>query len=206
MKRFGIALVVASVMTFGLFFLMESLVSMGQAAITKPPVQAPIEFIRLNEQSDLNLKKRQLPNKEKPKTRPEQPDLDIDDVSQDATNTLTVQRPQVDFNLGLKGGLALGSAPVDRDTVPIVQVEPMYPPRARQRKIEGWVLVEFSISNTGIVKNSKIVRAEPGTIFNRAALKAVNKWKYKPRIDNGVPVASHGIRKRFTFYLNNLKD
>ena len=204
MKRFAVAFVVALVTTSGLFFIMESLVSLSEAAINKPPTQAPIEFIRLSEQSDLHLKKRHLPNKEKPKRPPEQPNTDFEDVLSNSTNNvLMVQRPQVDLNLGLKGGLALGQAPSDRDTVPIVRVEPMYPARAAQRKIEGWVVVEFSISKTGRVENSKILRANPPTIFNRAALKAVQKWKYKPRIDNGVPVDSHGNQTKITFTLND---
>ena len=77
------------------------------------------------------------------------------------------------------------------------------PARAAQRNIEGWVLVEFSITALGTVKNAKVIQSEPGKIFNRSALKAVGKWKYKPRIEDGVAMETHGHRKRLKFTLSD---
>ena len=206
MKRMTLSFMAALFMTLGLFLVMESLVSLGQASFEKPPSPSMVEFIRLNQHSDLNLKNRELPKKEPPKTPPARPAMDYSESQQSndvPRSALRVERPGLSSELGLKGGLALGNMPMDRDTVPIVRVEPMYPARAAQRRIEGWVIVEFSIGKIGTVKNVKVVDSEPGTVFDRAALSSVSKWKYKPRVDNGVAVATHGHQTKITFKLDN---
>lgn len=193
-------------MSVALFLMMESLVSLGEASFDKPPKAAMVEFIRLNQQSDLEIKNRDLPKKVPPKTPPTRPAMDYSEAHQaqdTPINALQVQRQGLGSELGLAGGLALGEMPMDRDTVPIVRVEPMYPARAAQRRIEGWVVVEFSIGKMGTVKNVKVVKSEPGTVFDRSALSSVSKWKYKPRVNNGLAVATHGHQTKITFKLDN---
>jgi len=206
MKRLTFCVAVATTITLVLFLMMESLVSMGEASIDKPPKASPIEFIRLNEQSALSLKQRELPEKYSPEVPPSRPSvmsLEADINNPETRMVLKVTRPGLKSQLGLQGGFSLGELPMDRDTVPIGRVEPMYPSRAAQRRIEGWVVVEFSIGKQGTVENAKVVRSQPGTIFNRSALKAVSKWKYKPRVDNGLVVETHGHQTKITFKLND---
>ena len=62
--------------------------------------------------------------------------------------------------------------------------------------------MEFSIGKLGINERQGF-ELRAGKIFNRAALKAVNKWKYKPKIDNGVAVETHGHRKKLKFTLSD---
>jgi len=69
-------------------------------------------------------------------------------------------------------------------------IRPMYPQDAVMRGIEGWVKVEFTITDTGLVRDPRVVEAQPPRIFNREALRAILKWKFKPRIVGGVPVES----------------
>jgi len=206
MLRLSLSFAAALLTTFTIFFMMESLVAVGKASIEKPPRASRIDFVRLNRNSELNLKARELPRKPPPKMTPSKPAVDyesVDTVADNAPTKLTVSRPGLDSSLTLAGGVDLGSAPMDRDAVPIVRVEPMYPARAAQRNIEGWVLVEFSITKMGTVNNAKVVRSEPGKIFNRSALKAANKWKYKPKVENGVAVETHGHRKKLKFTLSD---
>lgn len=77
----------------------------------------------------------------------------------------------------------------DSDVQPIVRVPPQYPIRAAERGIEGWVLLEFTVTETGSVINPVVIDADPPNTFNRAALRAVVKWKYKPMMVGGKPVA-----------------
>lgn len=77
----------------------------------------------------------------------------------------------------------------DSDVQPIVRVPPQYPIRAAERGIEGWVLLEFTVTETGSVINPVVIDADPPNMFNRAALRAVVKWKYKPMMVGGKPVA-----------------
>ncbi len=97
----------------------------------------------------------------------------------------------------------LGGAPSDSDVIPLVRVLPQYPPRAASRGIEGWVIVEFTISAAGTVKDPVVVDSHPSAIFNRAMLRAIRKWKYKPKIVDGVAVERIGVRVRQNFELED---
>ena len=70
--------------------------------------------------------------------------------------------------------------------VPLVRVEPQYPMSAKQRGVEGWVELMFTITAAGTVADIVVTASVPGTIFNKSAVQAVSKWKYNPKIENGV--------------------
>jgi protein TonB len=80
-----------------------------------------------------------------------------------------------------------------------VRVDPEYPPRARQQGIEGYVDVLFTISPVGTVQDAEVVRSKPSLVFDRTALRAIRKWKYNPKIDNGIAVARSGVGVRLIF-------
>ena len=80
------------------------------------------------------------------------------------------------------------------DLIPLVRIEPRYPSRAARRGIEGWVKLAFTITEEGTVEDVKIVEAEPNRIFDRAASKAVRKWRFRPRIVDGKPVARSAVQ------------
>ena len=87
----------------------------------------------------------------------------------------------------------------DGDMVPILTSAPQYPARALARAIEGWVLVEFSVDTVGRVSDPRVLAAEPTGVFDRAALNAVVRYKYKPRVRDGAPTPVHGVRQRIVF-------
>jgi protein TonB len=84
---------------------------------------------------------------------------------------------------------AVRQGPPDRDFIAISRVAPQYPYRAQRRGIEGWVRVSLLITEQGTVRDVVVVSAEPEGIFDQAAIKAVSKWKFKPRIQDGKPVS-----------------
>jgi protein TonB len=79
----------------------------------------------------------------------------------------------------------MGKGKISTNLIPLVRIPPRYPMRAASRKIEGWVKVEFTITTTGTVKGAKVVESQPNTIFDRAALKAIVRWKFKPKTIDG---------------------
>ena len=91
----------------------------------------------------------------------------------------------------------------DGDYLPIVKVAPIYPKRALARKLEGYVVVEFTVTTRGTTKDIKVVEARPTVIFNQAAIQAAEKFKYKPRVVDGKPVEVHGVRNKIAFKLND---
>jgi periplasmic protein TonB len=92
------------------------------------------------------------------------------------------------------------SAPQVEEARQVVDVRPAYPAQARQRKVEGWVELEMAISTSGEVVDVEVVRSEPTRIFDREAIRAAQRWRFEPRKENGVPVATR-VRKTVTFRL-----
>lgn len=78
-------------------------------------------------------------------------------------------------------------------------VPPMYPPGAKEKKIEGWVEVVFTISSRGETEDVHVVEASPDGIFDRAALWAVEHWRYEAGLRNGHAAAQRGVRARLRF-------
>ena len=97
-----------------------------------------------------------------------------------------------------RGGLPVGT---DRDVLPLVRVNPDYPPRAIITNTEGWVQVQFSVTETGSVRDPVVIASEPGTIFDDAALKAIARWRYNPRVESGVAVERVGLQTIVRFEL-----
>jgi protein TonB len=201
--RLLITVAVAAGITFGLFWLMQFLISMKSDFYDESKRGRVVEFVRLKRESDLELKKRRLPEKQEREEEPPPPDIDLSSTPKPNQQAMAIATPSADFGLALAGGPHLGGAPSDSDIIPLVRVLPQYPPQAASRGIEGWVIVEFTISAAGTVKDPVIVEYEPSSIFNRAMLRAIRKWKYKPKIVDGVPVERPGVRVRQNFLLED---
>ena len=71
---------------------------------------------------------------------------------------------------------------------PVSRVNPEYPSGPLAQGKEGWVELSFVISETGDVLEPMIEQSSGGEPFERAALRAVEQWKYLPAMENGVPV------------------
>ena len=71
------------------------------------------------------------------------------------------------------------------------------------RGIEGYVVLEFIVTKTGAVRDPFVVEAKPPGIFDRAAISAALKFKYKPKVVNGEPIDVAGVRNRITFELSD---
>ena len=80
-------------------------------------------------------------------------------------------------------------APADDELGRVRVVEPVYPPQAMRDRVEGWVLLEFTITENGSVRDIVVVDSQPGGVFDAAAAEALAGWKYRPRITDGRPVA-----------------
>ena len=97
----------------------------------------------------------------------------------------------------------LGMVASDGEYLPIVKVAPAYPMRALTRGVEGYVIVEYTVTATGSVKDVIVVEAEPTGIFDKASLNAALKFKYKPRIVNGETIEVRGVRNIFYYKLED---
>jgi protein TonB len=96
----------------------------------------------------------------------------------------------------------LGSSPngvIDAGQLVLVKsVPPDYPLKARQDAIEGWVELEFTVDESGLVKDPAVHAANPRGVFDQAAVHALLQWRYKPVLVDAKPVAQRArIRIRF---------
>ncbi len=199
--RYAGSLVFAAVVTFGLFFLMQVLVAHGRDPITKALSVRSIDFVRLKKEEQIQEKKRKLPKKPPPEKPPPPPELAQTQTLKPVSQGIAVNTG--DFDISLQTGDISLNAPNDGDILPLVRVPPQYPRRAEAAGIEGYVDIEFTISKTGSVINPVVIDAKPSGIFNRAALRAIQKWKYKPKIEDGQPVERYGVQVRITFELED---
>jgi len=73
---------------------------------------------------------------------------------------------------------------------------PEYPRGAERRGIEGYAVVEYTVSADGTVENPTVVEASPEGVFDRAVLRAIEGWSYAP-----AAAATDGVQQRFDFNL-----
>ncbi len=70
--------------------------------------------------------------------------------------------------------------PAPRALRPISMPAPRYPPEALRAGTSGDVLVEFTVGTSGEVTDVRVLRANPGRVFDREATNAVRRWKFEP--------------------------
>lgn len=200
--RLPIAILSALAITFLLYFGMNMLIlTTGQ----EQDEQQSFKIIDTRippKQSELDIKDRKPPKPKEPEKPPEPPKFD-----QMASAKPSASATDMNFEFegaSLDGGISFEAAS-DRDVLPIVRVEPIYPSRAMSRGIEGYVILEFTVLASGAVDEESILvlEGDPEGMFDSAAIRAVRKWKYRPKVVAGKPVPQYGIRTKLTFQLEN---
>ncbi len=94
----------------------------------------------------------------------------------------------------------------DQEYLPVTAEPPLYPTRAAEAGIEGWILLRFTVTNEGTVDASSLetIDSEPQDgIFERSSFRAAEKFLFQPRVVDGVPVAVEGVQYLFRYSLGN---
>jgi protein TonB len=194
--RYAFAIVVGTLVTLTLLFVMHLLIAYGEAALTKPRERHQLEFVRVKRNENVQMEDIQ-PEKPPPPPQvpPDAPPQQNDKVDPNAIS-VNVSAPQVsnDLNIGGPGSMNVAEG----DYLPIVRVAPVYPARALSRGIEGYVDMGFTVTTTGAVKDPAVLFST-SSLFERAATQAVLKFKYKPRVVDGQPVEVPNVKTRITF-------
>lgn len=175
-----------------LFWLMQWMISNNQQGFKNTENIQMTEFVRLKRETKLQTKERKIPDEPPPEKRPPPPKMQMQHVQVTQTNVPTMDMPKLDiplqtnsFSGSLINGLQMGAGEISTNVIPLVRIPPRYPMRAANRRIQGWVKVEFTITEQGTVKDAVVVDAQPNKIFNRAALQAISRWKFKAKIIAG---------------------
>jgi len=194
--RVPTAVLLGCLLTLGLFWVLWHLI--GAAFDVSQLTEATrIEFSRLRQDTEVTSKREEKVERQRPPPTPEAPRIAFSAGSVESdVATLT---PVLDPNSAItKMNMTAGS---DRDVIPLVRIAPDYPRRAASRGIEGWVQVQFTITPTGTVKDAVVVDANPKKTFDEAALKAIARWRYNPRVEGGVAVERVGVQTIIRFEL-----
>lgn len=194
--RVPIAVAIGGLFTTSMFWLLWHLV--GTAFDVSDMAEATrIDFSRMRRDTEVATKRDEKVERERPPPTPEMPRMAFS--AGGVENNVAQLTPVVDAR-GAMSRMSM-TAGSDRDVIPLVRIAPDYPPRALSRGLEGWVQVQFTITATGTVKDAVVVNAEPKNIFDDAALKAIARWRYNPRVDGGVAVERVGVQTIIRFQL-----
>lgn len=87
-----------------------------------------------------------------------------------------------------------------RDVEVVTPMAPTYPTQAARNREEGWVEVEFTVTAEGVVENARVTASDPQRVFDREAVRSIERTKFTPRLENGVPVSAT-LRRRIEFKL-----
>jgi protein TonB len=192
--RVLIAATVAVGVTFGLFLLMHKLISSGNDGRAELDAIAGIHFGPVEIPDEITSKSRRKPPRPPPPSNPPStPRMQVSKMDQQVPDLPRMNMPDLDLSLVAGDGMFIGNfQQVDRtaegDIIPVVVIRPIYPREAAISGTQGWVKVEFTITESGTVKDPQVVEADPPRVFNRAAIRAILKWKFKPRVVEGIAV------------------
>lgn len=196
--RYATSFAFAALITFGLFFGMQWLIAMNKVEVQDDDERIRVEMAQVRDVQEVREVERKP---EAPQEVESAPEVNIDmstavdnvsggglDISANAMETAPI-----DTGIG-------GFSATDGEYLPIVRVNPQYPSRAAENGIEGFVLVSFTVTPEGTTDAVTVVESSH-RMFERAAIKAAQKYKYKPRVVDGEPVPVVGVRVRIEFRL-----
>jgi protein TonB len=195
--RFGAAIAFGAAVTFGLLFVMQYMIAAGKNPVTAASRARIVDFVRV--ERDESVEKREVkPDKPpEPEVQPQMPDASSNNF--DAAISIAMTAPPVTMNTNL-GGIGFGVS--DGEYLPIYKVQPIYPPRAAARGLEGYVIVQYTVTTDGTTRDVQVVEST-SSLFERAAIESAQKYKYKPRIIDGVPVEVAGVTTKIIFQLED---
>ncbi len=183
--------------TVGLFYLMYALVLTDEVRLDDVGNDKIADIVMPEPEIDVRvaeLKPEQPEEPEEPPPPMQTPDVEVVDVDM----ALNMAAPAAaNVQIGLGGGLGAS----DGEYLPIVKVAPIYPRRATSRGIEGYCIVEYTVTKNGSIRDPQAVDCQPSGIFERASVKAAEKFKYKPRVVDGEPIEVAGVQNKFTYTL-----
>ncbi len=187
--RYLVILLLAAIVTGGVFYFMQSLIAGDPGAAQAAALPPAIHFGPVDLPDPVAPKPpRKPPDPPKPPPPPE--NLVVTDPIQEPDRRIGPVLPPGPGE-GIHSGGRDYPPPVYRsedDAVPIVSPPLRYPQQAVIKNIEGWVKVEFIITPAGTVRTPRVFESSPPGVFDKEAVRAILKWRFKPQIVDGQPI------------------
>lgn len=196
--RMAVGLVLAVMVTLSLFWLMQYLIDTADRSLNEDTAGSLVDFVRVKRDEEVqrdNRKPKKPPPPEAPPPQPPSPQLD--NLNPNAEK-IAISAVPVETDIQMSGGFSLGVG--EGDYLPIVKVAPIYPNRALSRGVEGYCVVQYTVTRQGTTKDPFVVEGQcTSSLFHSASVNAALKFKYKPRVIDGVAVEVPGVQNKFTY-------
>lgn len=214
--RFVMAGLIAPLITFMLLSFMAGLISQGKNSQQQHAQNPYFDLVFASQDESFESRARQKPKLPVPspqatvepvemlQSQISRPDISaaLDIPSLDLSNNvsaMSISMPGIEsMQLPIQGAVSTGAM-----AMPLYRVEPRYPRKALRLNKQGYVLLSFDINESGRVVNIQVIDAKPRKLFEREALRALKKWKYKPMLVDGKAVSQTGQKIRLDFKMES---
>ena len=189
LARVSAVCLAAIIISFSLFVLMSKLVEDNNSHAAPKFIPVTVTLGKVDDDSKTNEIEKKLP--EKPEIKPIPKPTVVPESNNGEQQTLG----ELDWAFELQPThqqTSFSGQQQNTSALPIVRVTPNYPSKAAAEGVEGWVQLSFTIDEIGKVIDVEVVDAKPKRMFNREAKKALRKWKYRPKVVDGIAVKQFG--------------
>ena len=172
--RYSSAVATGSLVTLGLFLVMNALIALQPAAYTEPRQGGFLNIWRLHKEDTPLVTDQPIIDKsfiDPPVTPPRM----IEQSGEHEIVGVTTAPPPPTGMPVFGTGPSLNDGPL----VAMVRVQPVYPMRASELGLEGWVIVQFDVLEDGTVANVHVISSS-SRVFEDASVKAAYRFRFKP--------------------------
>ncbi len=214
--RFFLAAILAPVITFALLVFMANLITNERDLLAESRDNTYFDLLMPSMDESVERKNRHKPKPPEPKPQQvQQPVTQLRAVAPNSVAPAPLPIPNLTLSTSVSAmsipvpGVMAPAAPVavqqsqDTMAIPLFRQEPRYPNRALRLGKQGYVVLAFSINESGRVSDIEVLEANPRRLFEKEAIRALKKWKYKPMVVNGKPQVQPGQKIRLDFKLES---
>ena len=201
--RLPLILMVAVLVNVLMFSAMQYMVGRSKLRLDDTAQFDIANFIRMTEQSRPVKTRRDERAPEKPSTEQQRQLAQMSQAPLSASvGGLAVGVPE--FEVDISSAIST-DIQIARELTPLVRTLPEYPMRALMNKVEGFVLLRFTVTESGAVADPEVIRSDPPGVFDSSALRSIRRWKYQPQLVGGKPVSVISVARINYILEENLK-
>jgi protein TonB len=191
--------------TVAVFWMMPYMIEMTDRQLDKTGSTTLVDFIRLKREETIHRRELKPKKPLPPQSPPPLPTTPQFENLNPNVETIAISAMPAETNIEISGaGFSLGVG--EGDYLPIVKVAPIYPQRALSRGIEGYCVVQYTVTRQGTIRDPFVIEDQcTSSLFHRSSLQAALKFKYKPRVMDGQAVEVPGVQNKFTFVIEEEK-
>jgi protein TonB len=199
------ALGLSIVFTVALFWTLQTVISRHASGSQALEAMPNIDFVRLKKDTEVETRtRRKPPPPPPPKAPPPPPKMQVASDTPPKNEPLPFNIPNLGLSASVGGGpfigeMAVGGTPgggmFEGDIIPLQRIAPQYPRQAARDGITGSVKLEITVNPDGSVREAHVIESKPRGVFDSAAVTAVLRWRFKPKVVDGQPVAQKGVQE-----------